>query len=327
MDLKTEERRGATKMGYKKSLGLFLVTALAFGANGYNYDQKGAAATSLPLPDNKDKNKDNSNLIRNRFEMDLDKDVAREVTQKRDEFQRTMHRTEGLEMLMTPLEKPFKSIDSLEVTSEFTTTVFFPDRYKITGALPSEELDRLEHSANILTIKPKRNFLEGNIFVALTDGQKNTGMTINLYRHLPNRPNPDAYSSPLAEGNQYISTMIIYIDKPNVPYEEILDAYFTLAECDPSLIFTEDGVFDVLIYQNVPFYIIRDDKFGFISLNDINYRIETKYEGFGGKRFDGICSKPDSKEDMYEISKHEKSDRRTSDDEIYEHDEYYEDIK
>lgn len=217
-----------------------------------------------------------------RFMLNLDKGVAKEVANKMTAYRKTMTMTYDMDMLMKPITKPFRAIDRIYITSEYITTIVFPDRYAIKSVVSSAPLIENRFSSNVVTIKPKRDFVEGNLVVSMTTGDKNTVMTIRLDRYIPGMER-DAknYEAKYAKDKQFVSMMIVYQDKPNYELDEILEAYFKLYGESAVEMFDEDCKFDTMSYKGIPFYIIRDDKFGTIEYNDINFRIANEYVGCG----------------------------------------------
>lgn len=251
----------------KKHILLYLLLTISILAgNGYSYGKS-----------NKKKNKSTTSLEQNRYEMTLDKNMAIDINERRDNFKRTMRQTYNLELSKQPLKIPFGAIIHIHITTQYQTTIMFPERFRIQGALPSEEFAIKKHSENNLYIKPKRDFLEGNINVSLTDGEKNIGVDIILDRHLPHHTNPQDRKSKYAKGNQFVSTVVKLIDKPKINDYELLQLYFKMAECPIPSLFKNNGDFDIVQIEGIPFYIIRDDIYGSIFTEGVNFTIANEY--------------------------------------------------
>jgi len=220
-------------------------------------------------------------LKQNAYEMNLDPIIADEVARKKDAYYRSIHQTRNMHMSSTAIRKPFQDIDMVYITTEYQTVFIFPQKYFIQKATASEPLAYNSHTENILTIKPLRNFVEGNIVVALSTGKENKVAIINLRKYLSDEFVHREGSSKFENGEKQLSNMIVYVDKAKASNTEILDAYLSLKGDKCYTTFSKDGAFDTIIYQDTLFYVIRDDKYGTIELDGINYTISTQYRSFG----------------------------------------------
>ena len=220
-------------------------------------------------------------LKQNAYEMNLDPIIADEVARKKDAYYRSIHQTRNMHMSSTAIRKPFQDIDMVYITTEYQTVFIFPQKYFIQKATASEPLAYNSHTENILTIKPLRNFVEGNIVVALSTGAENKVAIINLRKYLSDEFVHREGSSKFENGEKQLSNMIVYVDKVKASDTEILDAYLALKGDKCYTTFSKDGAFDTIIFQDTLFYIIRDDKYGNIELDGINYTISTQYRSFG----------------------------------------------
>lgn len=244
------------------------------GDNGENRDM-------YPIDDDKLAEGFSSNWRINRFKANLDRDVAEDIREKRTAYHKTMRGTYDLNMKMEPIIKPFSTIDEIYITSEFTTTIMFPPDYTVVGAISSAKMPLNKFSSNTLYILPSRDFIEGSLTVSLTSGDQNIVMNIILRRYMNSMANGGDYEIKYANDKQFVSTMIVYRDIPNVDVRTILETYYALKGPSARNNFDEDGNYDVFTYDGIPYYVIRDDKFGEIEWDGINYKISHKYVEHG----------------------------------------------
>jgi len=277
----------------KKGLLLSLIAGLSFGtqafakygynnSRGNNGDRDDMANLYFPFENNPQTRAYPPEWKKEKFHLELDENVAEEVVAKRVRFKKIMNQTYNLDMLMTPIVKPFKTIDKIYITTEHITTVVFPMDYTIVAATGSKKMTQIAHSSNILTFQPKRDFIEGNIVVSLTNGETNKVATIILERYVPGMTTGNEnYSIKLAKDKQFVSTVIMYKDLPKDDNTVILEAYFKLYGPNASDYFSADCKFDTFTYDGVQYYVIRDDKFGNIEYEGISYRIANSFDGCG----------------------------------------------
>lgn len=216
------------------------------------------------------------------FILTMDNSILEEVSNKKDYFHRAMAKTYNMDMLMKPIQKPFHSIDKVYVSSEFTTSLVFPTKYSVVSNFASVPLKTNTRYANVVTVQAGREFVEGNVVVTLTSKTENKIVVIMLRRYVPGMENgSDEYGIKYAKSKQFVSTMVTYKDMPKVEDFEIINTMYKLYGDSVKYSFKNDCDFETFLYEGIQFYVMRDDKFGEIEFDDINFRISNKYEPCG----------------------------------------------
>lgn len=220
----------------------------------------------------------NSTLRQNRFEINIDEGMAKTVGSKRIRYQKIMSGTLDINLLQKPLLKPFTTVDSLHLSSTFLSTIVFPERFRVVYAKPSVKMKVAQASQNLVLLQPEEDFINGNIFVSLTDGAKNYFATIMLDIYNPEAVVHDANEGRYLYENDYLSTVVRYIDMPKVSGLDVFKSY-TKMHGEKQLLrkFATNGDFDVMTLSGVPFYIVRDDKDGTIDYQGKSFSVTNNY--------------------------------------------------
>jgi len=217
---------------------------------------------------------------KDKIEININEDIVNEVEEKRIKYKKVVSQIYDFDLLMTPIIKPFRAIENEIITTEYITTIQLPDQYKIISATPSETMALNTFSENILTIKPRRTFIQGNISLTITNGTVNKTMQILLKKYYTKYAKNRGYSSKYARNDAFVSTIIVYQEPAAGTDIEILEAYYKLFGETCRTTFGNDGDFDVFTYEEIPYYVIRDDKFGRIEFEGINFNISHEYREF-----------------------------------------------
>jgi len=268
----------------KPLLTILLLSAQIVAGNTYNDSssrENGREGSNLMFPSS-----DNMSpqYKRNEFEINIDSTVVDEVSKRQVDYVKAVRQTNHILMSQTPIIKPFKSIDNIYITTEYQTVLVFPPKFFIVKAKPSTKFDIKDTNENIMTLLPKRDFIEGNILVTLYSKETGNILTIiNIKKYLPQYFKSKYGKNKYADGATMLSSIIRYVDKPNAEEEEILEAYLLLNGEECNSIFQEDGNFDTFLYQGILYYLTRDDKYGTIEYEGINYRISNNPVVFGEK--------------------------------------------
>lgn len=275
------------KIGFSL-FALALSSSFIHAGQEYNYNNsKGNSNQKVDLgimyPQNNVTAKSNPQLQKNRFEINIDQSIVNEISQKRTEYIRAINQTQDMIMSNQPIYKPFSAIDNIYVTTSYSTVLMFPRKYKVTKATSAASMMELNHSENTVTFRPTKEFIEGNIVVGLTSKQGNRICVINVMKYSRTALDAKKALNQFDDGADQLSTIIAYIDKPVASNINILNAYLRLNAENCYSTFANDGDFDVFTYKNIAYYVIRDDKFGEIEIDGINYRISTNYTSFGDR--------------------------------------------
>lgn len=226
------------------------------------------------------KNDPSKEWKKNKIEMNINEDIVNEVEEKRIKYNKVMNQTYNFDLLMTPIIKPFATIENEIITTEYVTTITLPDQYRIISSTPSEPMLLNNFSENIINIKPRKSFIQGNISLTLTNGSENKTMQILLKKYYSKYGKDRGYASKYARDDAFVSTVIVYQDPASATNIEILEAYYSLFGDSCRATFEKDGDFDVFTYEDIPYFVIRDDKFGTIEFEGINFEISHEYREF-----------------------------------------------
>jgi len=265
-------------------LPIFVLVVCANAGNAYNY---GKGDPQAQMPAGNSNQQEQSSVERNHFELNIDKEILKDVEEKRADYKGLMDGTYDMDMMAQPIMRPMVSMDSIYVTTKYITTIMFPGDYAVIQAIPSFSSVHFNYSENVITIKPSASFTEGNIFVSMTDGKQNRILTINMRKFTRSLASRNKNKGLYGKNTAFVSTMYTYIDKPNVDNITILEAYTTLFGENCGSKFTRDGAFDVFTYEDIPYYVIRDDKFGTLEFDGVNYRIANEYRAFAEESIEG----------------------------------------
>jgi len=202
-------------------------------------------------------------LKKNHFEIGIDKDEVSYVQKRKQRFQKLLDGTYDANVIQKVSYRPFRAVDNINVMTNYITAIYFPENYKIKKAVSSVDQESIRTSQNVLFIKPKKDYQEGNIFVSLSDGRKNTIVSLVVKKFIANVTRED---------NIFYS-VIEYVSIPKISDYELLKIYFKLCGKSKIKYFDKDGKTDVIEYKNIPFFITRDDRFGEIEYKGVNFRI------------------------------------------------------
>ena len=189
------------------------------------------------------------------------------------------------DILMQPITRVIRAIDSIGVTPEYITTILFPDTMEIKDAKSSFGAVLLEFNKNLLRFRPDdKTFHAGNMVITLSDGTKNYEMSIQVSRYYQQdctvknnqyicwkmrrdwTESKSTKAYPYAYNN--LSIYYVYKNAKLLDPMDVISIYEKLKAHPLNL--KRDGDFDVVKYDGIDYRIIRDDTFG-----DIHYRAHT----------------------------------------------------
>ena len=263
-------------MNKKSAVGLILFPVLLMAefqappgygnSNNEGSSQNSRISVMYPMDTSSEARRMPSKLQQNRFEINIDQDEVEYTRTRKQRFEKLMDGTYDVNIMQKVDVRPFRAIDDIDLLTNHTTTVVFPDRYRIQKAIASTELKENRISQNILFLQGKKDFLEGDITVSLTDGKKNvvTKLIINRFVKNSNRK------------LNIFKPFIRYVEIPKITDYQTLKIYFKLYGSKRISYFNKDHKYDIIEYKKIPFYIIRDDKFGTIEYKGVNFRIANK---------------------------------------------------
>lgn len=229
----------------------------------------------------------NPQLEQDTFEIEIQRNMVNKVLKEQRRYERLMGGIQDVSLLQKPITRPFAAIDTIRITTEYMTTLVFPKEYKVQYAKSTSEFLINEFDQNVLLIQPKKDYQSGSMAIGLSDGNGNTVVNIIVEKYLPGDILHDRVEDRYLSCGEYISTMIRYINPPKLNDLDILKRYFALYGDKSLKNFPSSGAFDVITIANMPFYIIRDDKYGTIDYRNASFRIALKYEQFIEKQRNG----------------------------------------
>lgn len=230
-------------------------------------------------------------LQRDRIEMNTVKnaDIYKESQIKRMQRNMVLSEIFDPDVLMQPVTRVIRAIDSIGVTPEYITTILFPHEMEIKDAKTSFDAPLLEFNKNLLRFRPnQKNFHAGNMVITLSDGQKNYEMSIQVSRYYQKdctvkseqyicwKMKKDWTKSKSSKAYPYaynnLSVYYTYKNAKILDPMDIISIYEKLKGHPLNL--KKDGDFDVLTYDGISYRIIRDDTFGEIYYRAHKYRVK-----------------------------------------------------
>ncbi len=230
-------------------------------------------------------------LQRDRIEMNTVKNAKlyKESQIKRNERNMVLSEIFDPDVLMQPVVRVIRAIDSIGVTPEYITTILFPNEMEIKDAKTSFDSPLLEFNKNLLRFRPNQaNFHAGNMVITLSDGQKNYEMSIQVSRYYQKdctvkndqyvcwKMKRDWTKSKSSKAYPYAyNNLSVYYTYKNAKILEPLDiiSIYEKLKGHP-LNLNKDGDFDVVTYDGISYRIIRDDTFGEIYYRAHKYRVK-----------------------------------------------------
>ena len=230
-------------------------------------------------------------IQRNRIEMDTvdNAEYYKESQMKRTQRKMILSEIFDPDVLMQPITRVIRAVDSIGVTPEYITTILFPDKMEIKDAKTSFDAPLFEFNKNLLRFRPNQDtFHAGNMVITLSDGEKNYEMSIQVSRYFQ--------KDCTVEGNQYVcwkmkkdwtksksskaypyayNNLSLYYKYKNAKILEPMDVISIYEKLKGyPLNLKRDGDFDVVTYDDISYRIIRDDTFGEIYYRAHKYRVK-----------------------------------------------------
>jgi len=236
------------------------------GYNNSGSNKSNRISTKYPADSSPEISRMPPKLQQNHFEINIDQDEVETIQKRAIRFKKLIDGTYDVNIMQDIDYRPFRAIDNIFLLTNYQTTIVFPANYRIQKSTASVELQENTISQNILILKPKKDFTEGNVIVSLTDGKKNTVVELILRKFIPKA----------SDFKNIIHTFIKYVEVPKISDYRMLKIYFKMYGNKRISYFNRDGKFDIIEYKKIPFYIIRDDRFGRIEYKGVNFRIANR---------------------------------------------------
>ena len=216
----------------------------------------------------------------NNFESTVNEALAQKMINSKDKFEKVLSETLNIEYLMQPVDRPLKAIDTLYVHPNFLTTILLPSKYKLHSGKASFKTDTFELHENSIVLKPNKNFTTGNIIITATDYDKNIIINIVLKKIETSLTTFDMDYKKYIVDKNYLSLVYNYIEKKTLDDFIILKHYMKINGIENSQlknIFIHNGDYDMVMYDGITYYLIRDDKYNVLNFAEVNLRISTEY--------------------------------------------------
>lgn len=232
--------------------------------------------TAFPY-ESKEENKifTNPQILKDRFELNLNQDIAKDVINQKDNYTKIMTETVDLNLLVDSITRTIKNVDTIFIHPHFLTTINLPDETEIIYAKSSVEMFVFDFSRNLLMLQPIKDFVNGNILITYRDNEKTYYMNliINKYTQKP----VDTSLNKYVTDDNYLALNYKYIKNQNIDLINILKHYLQLNGDNIINAFKKDGDYDVIQLNGVSYFIVRDSQFGEIDYKGIRFSISTKY--------------------------------------------------
>jgi hypothetical protein len=230
-------------------------------------------------------------LQRDRIEMNTvqNADLYKESQIKRTKRKMILSEIFDPDVLMQPVTRVIRAIDSIGVTPEYITTILFPHEMEIKDAKTSFDAPLLEFNKNLLRFRPNQeSFHAGNMVISLSDGQRNYEMSIQISRYYQKdctvkndqyicwKMKRDWTKSKSSKAYPYAyNNLSIYYTYKNAKILDSMDiiSLYEKLKGHPLNLKT-NGDFDVITYDGISYRIIRDDTFGEIYYRAHKYRVK-----------------------------------------------------
>lgn len=216
----------------------------------------------------------------NNFESTLNEALAQKMINAKDKFEKVLSETLNVEYLMQPVDRPLKAVDTLYVHPNFLTTILLPSKYRLHSGKASFKTDTFELQENSIILKPNKNFTTGNIIITATDFDRNITINIVLKKIETSLTTFDMDYKRYIVDKNYLSLVYNYTEKKTLDNFVILKHYMKINGIENSQlknIFAHDGDYDMVIYDGITYYLIRDDKYNMLNFAEVNLRISTEY--------------------------------------------------
>jgi len=256
---------------------------------GNNKEEKFKVGVDIPLTPNPHKR-----VVRDRVEMRTGElaDKYKETQYKAMERDRVLNEVFDPFILMTPVRRVLRPIDTIGISPAYITQIVLPDGYEITDFVASFNTVLFEANQNILRVRPDaRTFYVGNIVLSLTDGTKNYTMTIFAERYYSSECREDqelnSYicrrkkSVGLTNDSKYaytynnLSTLYQYTKPQPLSGMEVIALFERMHGRSLHIQNNLDSV--SLSYEGISYTITRDDRYGSfeggIMYRGVGYRV------------------------------------------------------
>lgn len=206
------------------------------------------------------------------------------VTKEFDNAQRNQKRfrdaldgTFDLSVLQRPVQKVFKSIDTLYFHPNYITTIMVPKSYTIVPGSAHASFQTnffsVAKDSNILMIQPSKDFNNGNMVMTLTDGKENYFMTINAIQYFSNmecRKSQGNYKC----ADEYLSTTYKYTLAERLTTDLKVRIMETLKRMYKTLDFEKKKSYSVE-FKGINYYVYEDEMNGDFFFHGKNLKIST----------------------------------------------------
>jgi len=211
------------------------------------------------------------------YELNINSLTAKRVFNRMHRYKSIMNNTYDLKLLLKPLIEPLANVNVVYLHPNFITTLIFPKSFIIQSADAGIPLAKFSFSQNLLQIMPKRGDDIGNMVITCYDLATHTNKVFNFVLKpyvLRNLKIDNDYGMYATDEGSFFSFTIKYVEKIKVNPVKVLEKYVEIFGLKHfNKVFNKNGNYDALLINNVPVYIIRDDKQGNIYYFNKKFRI------------------------------------------------------
>jgi len=230
-----------------------------------------------PLDVKSDKTRfSNPQINRDRFELNISPEIGKRVAVNSDRYTKIVTETIDVNLLIDTLVRQIRSTDVVNIHPHFLTTINFPEGTEIIYVNASIPMDVINFSANLLTLQPTKDFVNGNILVTYNDGERTyyTNLIIQKYSQVVFKDN--LFNRYVIDDN-FLSVNYRYVRNVEFNPIDILKKYIQLNGENILKTFAKEGDHDVILVDGVSFYITRDSAFGQVDYKNMRFAVSQNY--------------------------------------------------
>ncbi|QDD68145.1 hypothetical protein [Caminibacter pacificus] len=222
---------------------------------------------------------------RKRFELNTDtlNKLYKQIYKKYQKRSRILTNTFDISILMKPATKFIKPVDLIYVNPQYITQLIFPKGFKITSAIAGFPTNVFIYAGNELHFRVKRDFVNGNMIVYLTDGRRNLSINILVENYIQKDCkkikgtlyciDSKKYREPLYK-YAYSNYSLVYKFIDRKPLNPLKVIYLYSKLTGKPLNIKKDGDYVTFVYKDITYFIYRNDKFGDIFFKGKKYIVK-----------------------------------------------------
>lgn len=232
-----------------------IIATSLFGAKGGQESPLSPENFTQPTIQESKQGKDLEDLRKNQFYLDMNTDDVKTLQKRDRELKDALYQFSQKEINYKPVIRPLASMDTIQLHPYFTHTILLPQGSVISYVDSSVEMAVLKFENNMLMLRPKSDFDIANLTIIYKLKDKN--QVLNLLA--------ERYS---VEQGEKLNQVITYQDIVKRDPLEVINAYFRENGKLP------DKNYNFIKIDGVDYRIVRDDKYGNITVQGKTYRVD-----------------------------------------------------